>query len=168
MLQKTHSLAGLLAAESVMLYFNQPLVSWESAAALMVGCLAGPMADIDKPGSTMAKVFMPLSFLLRIVGVRHRTLTHSFLFLFGLFMLLSQLPEPLFWTCLIAYATHPFLDLFNEQGVALLWPIKTKFRLVPKFMAIKTGSFSEALIGIFLIIATVLIPAVFFYQNGYL
>jgi inner membrane protein len=166
MLQKTHSLAGLLAAECVILYFNESLISWESAAALMIGCLAGPLADIDKQGSTMAKVFFPLSFLLQFLGIRHRTLTHSFVFLLGLFILLMPLPKPLFWTCLLAYASHPLVDLLNEQGVALMWPLKFKFRLLPKFLAIETGSFLEAFIRIILIICIVLLPTKLFFHLG--
>lgn len=158
MLQKTHSLAGLLAAESVVLYFNQPLFSWESAAALMIGCLAGPLADVDKPGSTMAKVFFPITYLLRFLKVRHRTLTHSLVCLLGLYLLLSPLPEPILWASLLAYASHPLLDLLNEQGVALMWPLRIKFRLLPKFLAIKTGSASEGIIQIILIIFIVLLP----------
>lgn len=59
MLQKTHSFAGLLAAEGAVLYMQNSPFSWESAAALLIGCLAGPLADIDKQGSTMAKIFFP-------------------------------------------------------------------------------------------------------------
>lgn len=158
MLQRTHSLAGLLAAESVVLVMNQSLFSWEAAGALMLGCLAGPMADIDKQGSTVAKVFIPLSFLLRILRIKHRTLTHSIVFLIGLFLLLSPLPPVILWSCLIAYATHPLLDLLNEQGVALLWPIRTKFRLLPKFAAVHTGSFSESFIRVVLMIFILAMP----------
>jgi inner membrane protein len=158
MLQKTHSIAGLLAAESVILYFHGTLFSLESAAGLLLGCLAGPLADIDKPGSTMAKVFVPLSILLKFLGVRHRTLTHSFICLLGLYFLLSPLPKPLAWGCLLAYASHPFIDLFNEQGVALLWPLKIKFRLLPKFLAIETGSMFETLFRYALMILCVVLP----------
>jgi len=158
MLQKTHSLAGLLAAESVVLYFNEPLFSWESAALLMIGCLAGPLADIDKPGSTVARIFFPVSSLLRILKIRHRTLTHSLLCLVGLYLLLSQFPQTVLWASLLAYASHSFLDLFNEQGVALLWPLPTKFRLIPKFLAVRTGSMTERLIQVLLLISIAALP----------
>lgn len=158
MLQKTHSLAGLLAAESVVLYFNEPLFSWESVAILMIGCLAGPLADVDKPGSITAKLFLPLSYLLKFLKVRHRTLTHSLVCLIGLYLLLSPLPQPVLWASLLAYASHLLLDLLNEQGIALLWPLRIKFRLLPKFLAIKTGSVTEGFIQIVLIILVVVLP----------
>ncbi|TCZ75819.1 metal-dependent hydrolase [Paenibacillus albiflavus] len=160
MLQKTHSLAGLLAAESVVLYFNEPLISWESAALLMIGCLAGPLADIDKPGSTIARIFFPVSALLRFLKIRHRTLTHSLICILGLYFLLLPLPQTYLWASLLAYASHTLLDLFNEQGVALLWPLRMKFRLIPKFLAVKTGSVTERLIQIFLLVSIVLLPII--------
>ncbi|WP_010499844.1 metal-dependent hydrolase [Paenibacillus elgii] len=165
MLQKTHSVAGLLAAEGVLLHFQVPLLSWETAAALLLGCLAGPLADIDKPGSTMAKVFFPLSFILRLMNVRHRTLTHSILFLCGIAALLLPLPELLFWSFLLAYASHAFIDLFNEQGVELLWPIKLKFRLLPKFMAIETGSFMETGFRYILTLLCIALPVRYYWTT---
>ncbi len=166
MLQKTHSVAGLLAAEGVLLHFQVPLLSWDTAAALLLGCLAGPLADIDKQGSTMAKVFFPLSFVLRLIDVRHRTLTHSVLFLFGIgALLLPLLPEPLFWSFLLAYASHSFVDLFNEQGVELLWPIKLKFRLLPKFMAIETGSFMETGFRYILLLLCIALPVRYYWDT---
>jgi len=168
MLQKTHSLAGVLAAEGVMIYFQQPLISWESGAALLIGCLAGPLADIDKKGSTMAKVFLPLSYLLQFLGVKHRTLTHSLIALIALAVLLSPLPNFFYWTCLLAYASHPLIDLLNEQGVALLWPWKKKFRILPRFMAIDTGSFGESVFCLILLVAVIVIPIVYLLPQGML
>lgn len=168
MLQKTHSIAGVLAAEGVVLYFNEPLISWGSAVAVMIGCLAGPLADIDKPGSTMAKVFFPLSYLLKMMGVRHRTLTHSLVFIFGLYVLLSSLPPLYFWSAILAYASHSLIDLLNEQGVALLWPLKFKFRLLPKFLAIDTGSFMESLFRMVLMILFIVITVGAFISQGYI
>ncbi|CAG7640065.1 hypothetical protein PAESOLCIP111_04098 [Paenibacillus solanacearum] len=159
MLQKTHSFAGLLAAEGAVLYMQNSPFSWESAAALLIGCLAGPLADIDKQGSTMAKIFFPLSALLRLIKVRHRTMTHSILFIAALGMLFSSLPPLLYWSFLLAYASHPLIDLFNEQGVELCWPVKIKFRLLPKFAAIDTGSVSETLFRYILALFTLLLPA---------
>ncbi|MFB6362969.1 metal-dependent hydrolase [Paenibacillus elgii] len=165
MLQKTHSVAGMLAAEGVLVHFQVPLLSWETAAALMIGCLAGPLADIDKQGSTMAKVFFPLSFVLRLMNVRHRTMTHSVLFLFAIATLLTPLPELLFWSFLLAYASHAFIDLFNYQGVELLWPIKFKFRLLPKFMAIETGSFKESGFRYFLMLLCIALPVGYYWDT---
>lgn len=158
MLQKTHSLAGILAAEGVLAYYQQPLLTWEAGVALLIGCLAGPLADVDKKGSTMAKVFLPVSWILQTLRVKHRTLTHSLLFMIALSSLLTALPDVFFWTCLIAYASHPFIDMFNEQGVALLWPLNRKIRLLPKFLAIDTGGLGEGILRIGLGVTILIFP----------
>ncbi|AEI44556.1 metal-dependent hydrolase [Paenibacillus mucilaginosus] len=158
MLQKTHSAAGLVAAECVLMYYHMPVFSWESAAGLMIGCIAGPLADVDKKGSTMAKVLFPLSAVLRVLKVKHRTMTHSLLFMAAMFALSISLPEPLFWCFMLAYASHPLIDLLNEQGVELLWPLPIKFRLLPKFLAVDTGSEMETAIRYLLSILSVVLP----------
>lgn len=158
MLQKTHSAAGLVAAEIVLVYRDAPFLSWDAAGAVLLGCLAGTLADVDKQGSTMAKVLFPLSALLRLLNVRHRTVTHSLLFIAILMMLALPLPGLFFWTFIIAYASHPLIDLLNEQGVQLLWPLKLKVRVLPKFMAIDTGSMSETVFRWLLLAAGLWIP----------
>ncbi|MCZ8518629.1 MULTISPECIES: metal-dependent hydrolase [Paenibacillus] len=164
MLQKTHSAAGLVAAEYVLMHFHMPVFSWESAAGLMIGCIAGPLADVDKKGSTMAKVIFPLSAALRLLKVRHRTMTHSILFMAAMFALSLSLPAPLFWCFMLAYASHPLIDLLNEQGVELLWPLRIKFRLVPKFLAVDTGSEMETAIRYLLCIVSLVLPVRYYFQ----
>jgi len=166
MLQKTHSAAGLVAAELVLVVHDVPFLSVQAAAALLVGCLAGPLADIDKQGSTMAKLLFPLSALLRFLKVRHRTLTHSILFIALLLLLVTPLSDFYGLIFIAAYASHPLIDLFNEQGVQLFWPIKGKIRLLPKWLAVDTGSATETvfrwlLLGISLWIPYSTIPLPF-------
>jgi inner membrane protein len=158
MLQKTHSVAGLLAAEIVLFQSDVPLWSWESAAGLLLGCFVGPLADIDKQGSVMAKIFFPLSALLRFLDIKHRTLTHSFLFLAALTILAIPMPPYFFWTFMLAYASHPLIDLLNEQGVQLLWPMKVKVRLLPRWLAIETGSAAEVLFHMLLLLVCIVLP----------
>jgi inner membrane protein len=158
MLQKTHSAAGLIAAELVLVYHDISFLSWESAGALLLGCLAGTLADVDKPGSTMAKVLFPLSALLRFLKVRHRSVTHSCLFIIMLMILALPLPTLFFWVFITAYASHPLIDLLNEKGVQLFWPIKIKVRLLPKFIAIDTGSMGEIIIRCILLVVSLWIP----------
>lgn len=158
MLQKTHSAAGLVAAEIVLVNQNIPFLSWEAAGALLLGCLAGTLADVDKPGSTMAKVLFPLSALLRIINVRHRTMTHSIVFIALLALAASPLPPLYLWAFIAAYASHPLIDLLNENGVQLFWPLKGKIRLLPKFFAVDTGSPTETAIRWILLVVSLWIP----------
>lgn len=158
MLQKTHSIAGFISAEIVLAYQEVSFFTWDTAGALLLGCLAGTLADVDKPGSTMAKVLFPLSALLRILKVRHRTLTHSLIFMLLLMLATVSLPPLYFWVFIISYASHPLIDLLNERGIQLLWPLPPKFRLLPKFLAIDTGSASETVFRWLLLAISLLIP----------
>lgn len=158
MLQKTHSVAGFVAAELVIVYQDIPFISWEAAAALLLGCLSGTLADVDKQGSVMARVLFPLSVLLRILKVRHRTLTHSILFILALMFASLPLPALFFWTFIVSYASHPLIDLLNDRGVELLWPLRLHFRLLPKCMAVDTGSAGETVFRWLLLAASLFIP----------
>ncbi|MDU0202360.1 MULTISPECIES: metal-dependent hydrolase [Paenibacillus] len=158
MLQKTHSIAGFISAELVLAYQDVSFFSWDTAGALLLGCLAGTLADVDKPGSTMAKVLFPLSALLRILKVRHRTLTHSIVFILLLMMISLPMSPLYFWVFIVAYASHPLIDLLNERGIQLFWPLPMKIRILPKFIAIDTGSSSETVFRWLLLAVTLLIP----------
>ncbi|MED4599344.1 metal-dependent hydrolase [Paenibacillus validus] len=158
MLQKTHSAAGLVAAEITLVYHDVTFLSWEAAGALLLGCLAGTLADVDKQGSTMARVLFPLSALLRILNVRHRTVTHSCLFIGALMLLALPLPVLYYWVFIAAYASHPLIDLLNEKGVQLFWPLKLKVRVLPKFLAVDTGSMSETVFQWLLLAISLWIP----------
>ncbi|OCT15634.1 hydrolase [Paenibacillus pectinilyticus] len=158
MLQKTHSAAGMIAAEIVLIQGDISFITWEAASALLLGCLAGTLADVDKPGSTMAKVLFPLSALLHVLKIKHRTLTHSLLFM-GLLVFLSLHLAPLyFWVFILSYASHPLIDLLNDRGVQLLWPIPLRVRLLPKWLAIDTGSASETVFRWLLLVVCLVLP----------
>ncbi|MFC3771361.1 metal-dependent hydrolase [Paenibacillus sp. GCM10012303] len=158
LLQKTHSAAGLVAAEIVLVYRDVPFLSWEAAGAVLLGCLAGTLADVDKQGSTMAKVLFPLSALLKLINVKHRTLTHSILCIAALSFVAAPLPDLYYLVFLAAYASHPLIDLLNDNGVQLFWPIKGKIRLLPKWLAIDTGSTGETVIRWMLLAVSLWIP----------
>jgi inner membrane protein len=158
MLQKTHSVAGFVAAEIVLVHQHVPWLSWQAAGALLLGCAAGILADVDKQGSTIAKVLFPLSALLRILKVRHRTVTHSLLFILALMAAAASLPALFFRVFIIAYASHPLIDLLNEKGVQLLWPLPVKVRFLPHCIAIDTGSASEKVFRLALFAVSLWIP----------
>ncbi len=158
MLQKTHSIAGFISAEIVLTYQDINFFTWDAAGALLLGCLAGTLADVDKPGSTMAKVLFPLSALLRLLKVKHRTVTHSLLFLLLLVVIAMPLSPLYFWVFILSYASHSFIDLFNDRGVQLFWPIPFKIRLLPKWIAIDTGSVSETVFRWLLLALSLIIP----------
>lgn len=158
MLQKTHSVAGMIAAEIVLIHGDISFFTWDAAGSLLLGCLAGTLADVDKPGSTMAKVLFPLSALLHVLKIKHRTLTHSLLFMALLAMICLPLPPLYFWVFILSYASHPLIDLLNDRGVQLFWPITLRIRLLPKWIAIDTGSASETVFRWVLLVVCLVLP----------
>ncbi|NOU67965.1 metal-dependent hydrolase [Paenibacillus sp. LMG 31461] len=158
MLQKTHSVAGMIAAEIVLIQGDISFFTWDAAGSLLLGCLAGTLADVDKPGSTMAKVLFPLSALLHVLKIKHRTLTHSLLFMALLAMICLPLPPLYFWVFILSYASHPLIDLLNDRGVQLFWPITFRIRLLPKWIAIDTGSASETVFRWVLLVVCLVLP----------
>lgn len=145
MMQKTHGVAGVIAAEAVLLHYQQPLLSIPGVISILLGCLAGPLADVDKSGSLVAKMFFPLSWVLQRLRVEHRTATHSILIVYVISLLTLPLPEVIRWAFVLAYATHPFIDMFNPQGVQLLWPLKKRVRFLPQIIAVRTNSWAETI-----------------------
>ena len=146
MVFSTHVAAAVLGAELVLIASGQPLMSREALEALAGAALVGPLADIDHPQSYIGRKLWPVSYALNAVGIRHRTLTHSLLFLVFLFAVLQLLPLPAIvklaiWT---GYATHPLIDLLNPQGVVLFWPYPARIRLLPEMLSIPVQSFAES------------------------
>lgn len=71
-----------------------------------------------------------------ILGIKHRTITHSFLALCvsTLIVILCNFNVGLVWG--ISYLTHLILDSFTKMGVPLFYPVKKKYY---GFKLIKTG-----------------------------
>ncbi|GIM47624.1 hypothetical protein DNHGIG_31730 [Collibacillus ludicampi] len=148
MIYKTHHVAALIGAELWLIHTHQPVLTWQTAVALLGAYFAGPAADVDQPQSYVGQRIWPLAIALSGLGIRHRTLTHSLLFLAGLWGVLQLLPlsDMIRWAIWIGYASHPLIDLFNEEGVELLWPLRIRVRLLPRFLSIPVESFAETLL----------------------
>ncbi len=143
---QTHHAGGLVAAELSLLYFQQPVWSWITPAAIIGGYFWGVIADVDKPESYIGEKLLPLSLAMQSVRIRHRTLTHSVLITAGLwfFLVAAGLPSVLAAAWVSAYASHWFLDMFNEQGVELFWPIPIRIKFLPAWLSIDLDSLAES------------------------
>lgn len=135
---KTHHVAGLVAGEAVLLHFNTPVLSWVTPVVLVGSYFVAVLPDIDQPQSYIGNRLSPVAHSVQMINIRHRTLTHSLLITFLIWLVLAMvhLPPVIVWALTLAYASHWFLDLLNEQGVELLWPLPIRVKLLPSVLAI--------------------------------
>jgi inner membrane protein len=56
---------------------------------------------------------------------------------------LLPVPDVVRWAIWIGYASHPLLDLLNEEGVELLWPLPLRVRFLPRALSVPVDSFLE-------------------------
>ncbi|MBQ3422895.1 MAG: metal-dependent hydrolase [Romboutsia sp.] len=112
-----------------------------------IGSLA---PDIDMRSSCASKS-LPKLYKLFGSRFRHRSFTHSILFLYLLYnlssIILKYTDNNIVFICsfsgfIIGCLSHMTLDLFTKEGVELLYPIDINFSLMP----IKTNSKTEKLI----------------------
>lgn len=111
----SHLVGGVTAA--VVLGIHSP-------AQLVVVAISSILPDIDRQKSLLGR-FIPVlpSAIEKVLG--KRTLTHSILFGFSLWLLLS-IHSSWQWPFLIGYVSHLLLDVITGR-IALLWPIPLKF-----------------------------------------
>jgi inner membrane protein len=122
---------------------------------LLIGAIASMLPDIDNPRSFIGRIFFFISTPLdRRYG--HRTMTHSFLALFGIAMIVYLLqylythslsgPISLSSTVMLAYFSHLFFDSMTKQGIQAYYPSRI-WGVFPKRASwrIRTGSRIELL-----------------------
>ena len=140
------------------------------AVAAILGALA---PDIDAEESTIrstlglaGKIF---SFVLRLLGVKHRGATH-----YGVTVLLILVAAFLGWwtdwprllgygnlggdvglAFGLGYLSHVLADAMTKHGVPLWWPLPGQFHLLPKPLRIRTGGPVETLVSLLAALALV-------------
>lgn len=136
--------------------------------------------DIDCPQSYIGKKF---PFISKIINNKfhHRGFTHSILFIYFLlllcfliniifkifypyiFTLINNYIFTIYYGFILGCISHIFLDIFNSNGVCLLYPSDKKYRL-PLAPVIKVNSKSEKGLNYFLNFLTdILIVIYIFY-----
>lgn len=111
-----------------------------SGLILSVGSI---LPDIDSRNSLLGK---SLPFIPKFI--KHRTITHSILFLFGCYFINVYL----FYGCCL----HILLDMMTKMGCPLLWPIGIDFKL-PFAWFTKTGGWVEGIVFSLSLIAVILL-----------
>lgn len=121
MMKKTHMAIAITSSIAVISYLHIPHIS-------IIGTIGGTAPDWDF-----------------YFGIKHRTITHSLLFLFISSLLISilNLNTGLIW--FISYGLHLIADSFTKMGVPFLYPfIKKNYG----FKLIKSGGAEDMLIFI--------------------
>lgn len=161
----SHALIGattVVAVNSGVNFIQPHLISNIPAGVIIClgAAILGALApDIDAEEDSAIKhelgaVGTAASFILRLLGVQHRGLTH-----FGVVALLVTLAG---WACGskfgygdiglafgLGYLSHVAIaDAMTHHGVPLLWPLPGQFHLLPKPLRIRTGGPAETLIFI--------------------
>ena len=147
--------------------FNNPLF-------IFFITLGAVFPDLDEPNSFIGRKLFFISYPLRWLGLKHRTITHSFIFpvaAVSIAMFLYNIPLLLF---LYGYCMHLIGDMLTITGIPALYPLSKKYyNLVPQKLRFRTGSTIEYILIslLFLIIVYSLhksnIPGESFSKNLY-
>ncbi|OAB28403.1 metal-dependent hydrolase [Paenibacillus macquariensis] len=140
---KVHGAAGMALSSFVLTIHPQnPVVT---TAAIIGSAFLAILSDVDHAGSSISQLpgFNLVSRILSLI-LKHRGFTHSLAAVVLLFIILKQndFKPILIWIWVGAFFSHIFLDLFNEQGVQLLWPLPYKIALLPGMISVSSQPYS--------------------------
>lgn len=176
---RTHDLAAFTLLNII--FVTTPVVPTISVAtgigAIGLCFIGGLTPDIDQPtadlwnripaGNIIGRMITPL------LG-SHRMVSHSFLgiglfgfFSYQLFQMLSSvilIDMKIVWiSFMTGFLSHLIVDIFNKDGIPLLFPIPWKFGVPPlRFLRITTGGVAEKTL---LYPALMIINAYLVYEN---
>jgi inner membrane protein len=161
---RTHSMTGALAMELILVETHAP-VHWWTPVLIFASGLSATVPDIDHPESAVSHRVPLVGIIARFL--KHRTVTHSLLAVVAVWALLVRflyfdLPggmpwDSLAWSMVIGYASHPFIDLFNPEGVQLFWPLPYWVRVLHEPLAIPVNSLREEIVCLIFKLAVVVI-----------
>lgn len=162
MTERTHDLAGLTFLVIAFIFYPTSSISLVTFSLLLLSNQIGTaFPDLDQPtaefyrelpaGTILGKIFSPL------LGT-HRHLSHSILGLLlysWLFKLLLNYLSTfilvdmnlVFYSFILGYLSHLFMDTLTKEGVPWLFPIKIRFGFPPlRILRITTGNFFEKIV----------------------
>lgn len=104
-------------------------------------------ADIDYHNSKISRKTRPFSYLINVIS-KHRGIFHTIYIPILLYLLFTLINTDIANATLLGYISHIALDSLNISGTRLFYPLHNK-----KIKGvIKTGSFLENLLFIFIVI----------------
>ncbi|ADE16977.1 membrane-bound metal-dependent hydrolase (plasmid) [Nitrosococcus halophilus Nc 4] len=110
--------SALYLGGAALFEYDTDFLGWALAAG------ASLLPDVDLPTSKLGRVLFWLSTRLE-KHFGHRTITHSFLALWVLAVLISPLLwlNPVYFGCILGgYWSHLWIDMLNLRGADLFWP----------------------------------------------
>jgi len=121
----------------------------------LLGIIIGAvLPDIDEPKSLIGRKLFFLSYILRAIGLKHRTLSHSIIFSLIFILPAFIVPSPyknILFGLGIGSILHCVGDLFTISGLRyFLFPIEKELHFSPKPLRFRTGGVIEQIIIIFL------------------
>jgi inner membrane protein len=142
----THAAIGLLGAAALALEYN---ITQPAPLGLILagGVLGALLPDIDHPNSRISHKAGIAGAPFRLFG--HRGFTHSLLALALVWLGLAAIQIPLVYglAFIIGYASHMISDAMTPSGIVLLWPLKGRWRLIPRDLAVPTGGIVDKAIA---------------------
>ena len=143
---KTHLVVGVATAAAISALLPPPVELPLRAALLSAAALGALAPDLDISGSLLARALGPLRWglwlILRVLGISHRGITHSFAGLaagsavvgaLACWLLPANLPAWVIGGFAAGYATHLLLDALTASGVPLLLPVSDcRIQLLPR------------------------------------
>lgn len=162
MLSRTHDIGAFAALLTVAAYHPPLFLNPSTLVVSLIGNIVGSLLpDIDQASNRLWDL-LPAGNLLgkifRKLFLAHRTLSHSLLGIFlvhqFLWWLLPKILNQnnlnitlIYYSLMIGFVSHLFLDFFTEEGLPLFFPIKARIGFPPiSSWRIKTGKWFEKLV----------------------
>jgi inner membrane protein len=147
---KSHVLLSFMPLVVAIKQHILPLDDTEIIIDASIGTFVGAvLPDVDEKNSYIGKKLKFVSNFLKLLKIKHRTFTHSFLF--SLIILLFGIFHPVFYFIAFGTFMHIIEDFLTDGGVPLFYPLsKKKFGL----RLLKTGSILEFIVVCLLTFST--------------
>jgi membrane-bound metal-dependent hydrolase YbcI (DUF457 family) len=173
MTARTHDAVAFSSLITVAAFYPPEKLTVLTLFAAIVGNIVGALIpDMDQASNRLWDLLPAGNFLGKIFRkafYKHRTLSHSILGSFLIFLLLQwALPKvfnPEFvdykvvlWSIMIGYGSHLLADSFTKEGLPLFFPIDWNIGIPPlEFLRIRTGGWLESYIvlpgvGLYLVV----------------
>ena len=136
------------------------LAGYATPECLAAAAFGGLLPDIDQPQSALGAK-NPLARFLKHRGFCHSLAFALLIYLFSTSVFSQQ--SSIAIALLIGILSHLLLDMFNRNGICLLWPLNGMVRI--PLARIRTGSITEIVLRIALFAANALLLYIVYFKK---